>query len=69
MEVTCAQCGATVSFRLDNSVPVKVIFGDLSALDKLCPQVMAREKTGQAIDYLCDALTDQLGHQLNRDRP
>ncbi len=69
MEVTCTQCGATVSFQLDNSVPVKVIFGDLSALDKLCPQVLARQKTGQAIDYLCDSLTDQIGHLVSRERP
>jgi hypothetical protein len=69
MEVTCAKCGAVLSFRLDDSVPVKVVFGDLTALDKLCPQVMAREKTGQAVDYLCDALTDQIGHLVNRERP
>jgi hypothetical protein len=69
MEVTCPKCGATVSFRADNSVPVRVMFSDLTALDKICPQIMAREKTGQAIDYLCDTLTDEIGHMVNRDRP
>ena len=61
MEVTCSNCGATVSFRFDDLVPVKVIFGDLTSLDKICPQIMAREKTGQAIDYLCDTLTMKSG--------
>ena len=30
---------------------------------------MAREKTGLAIDYLCDTLIDEIGHLVNRDRP
>jgi hypothetical protein len=66
MEVTCPKCGAAVSVTLDDSVPVKVTFGDLTVLDRLCPQVMGRQKTGGPLDYLCDTLTDAIGHLVNR---
>jgi hypothetical protein len=65
MLFTCPDCGAKILLSVVNNDPIRVKIGNLSELDRNCPEVMARAKNRNGErDYMCGALSNAVGHAI-----